>query len=330
VDSGLTQAKIEAPSQRFWQGHGLWRFPNFFRSVYLDAPQLGIGTASHLHFRRLTIERAARQLPAIAPRTSTPRYPVYFMSGREHWAMTAFCAFSLLQATEQHIVPVVMDDGTLGNLQRAELQRVLPEVEFLDRAACDQRVQAVLPEHRYRTLHAMRRELPLMRKLMDLHAGLSGWRLFLDSDMLFLRDPRWMTSWLQSPGRAVFMRDCLNSYGYSTALIESTLGGVVEPMVNTGFCGLQSDAMDWERIEQWAQKLHHAAGTNHFSEQCLVAMWMTVNRSAAAPAADYVVWPSEEESRLPTAAMHHYVDRSRTWYHIYGWPGVLRRQGIIT
>ncbi len=250
------------------------------------------------------------------------------MSGREHWSMTAFCAFSLLQATDAHLVPVVMDDGTLGNAERSELLRILPETQFLDREDCNRRVNAVLPEHRYPALHAMRRSLPLMRKLMDLHAGLTGWRLFLDSDMLFLRNPEWMIRWLQSPAVSVYMQDCQNSYGYSPTLIESTLGRAIAPMVNTGFCGLRSDDINWEQVERWAGQLHAAAGTNHFSEQCLIGMLMTVGKSEAAPA-EYIVWPSEEESRRPSAVMHHYVDRSRTWYHIYGWPGVLRRAGVF-
>jgi hypothetical protein len=42
---------------------------------------------------------------------------------------------------------------------------------------------------------------------------------------------------------------------------------------------------------------------------------------------DYLIWPSADESRRPTAVMHHYVAESRTWYHIFGWPGILRSAG---
>lgn len=312
---------IERP---FWKGHGLWRIPNFFRSVRIDAPQIGFTTAARFNFRRLTMENAARQLPRSADSVQHDPLPVYFMSGRDHWAMTAFCAFSLLESTNTNLVPFIMDDGTLGKRERDELKRILPRVAFISYAACEENVNRWLPELRFPALHAMRRELPLMRKLLDLHAGQTGWRLFLDSDVLFWSEPLWMIDWLRAPSHPVYMWDFQDSYGYSRALLEKTLGRPMPPMINTGFCGLRSEDIDWEILEHWAKCLLAAEGTNHFSEQCLVAMLTTVNGSRPAPK-DYLIWPTGEESRSPTATMHHYVAESRVWYHLYGWPTILRQ-----
>ncbi len=308
----------------FWKGYGLWRVPNFFHSVHLDRPQIGLTTAGALHFRRLTIEHAARQLPAAPGNRPGDALPVYFMTGREHWAMTAFCAFSLLSASEANIAPVVLEDGSLETGARQELVRILPGVRFLDRQTCDDRVETVMPSARFPALRQMRDELPLMRKLIDLHAGSEGWKLFLDSDMLFFREPAWMLEWLRQPERPVYMRDYQNSYGYPAELIESVLGHAMPQMVNTGFCGLRSDAIDWYQLERWAAQLHAAGGTNHFSEQCLTAMSISTRYADAAPPS-YLIWPSKEESIHPAALMHHYVAESRTWYHIYGWPGIAHR-----
>jgi hypothetical protein len=163
-----------------------------------------------------------------------------------------------------------------------------------------------------------------MRKLMDLHAGQGGWKLFLDSDMLFFREPQWMIDWLKRPTQPAYMHDFQNSYGYSIPVIERILGSVMPAMVNTGFCGLRSDAIDWGKLETWAAQLLVAGGTNHFSEQCLTAMLIASSGGSAAPG-EYLIWPSAEESKHPSAVMHHYVAESRTWYHICGWPGILRR-----
>jgi hypothetical protein len=309
---------------RMLKGRGLWRFPNFFRGVYVDAPQLGLGTAGALHYRRLTIERAARQLPSIEMNRRGTPVPVYFMSGREHWAMTAFCAFSLLASTPTNLVPVILDDGSLDGEKRAELRRILPMAKFLETAECSERVHTDLSTGRFPALHVMRNHLPLMRKLMDLHAGLTGWRLFLDSDVLFFREPEWMMRWIESPRKPVYMWDYQNSYGYPLPFIKEILGFAAPERVNTGFCGLCSDAIDWEELEYWAARLHAGGGTNHFSEQCLTAMLIGKSGGEAAPR-DYLIWPSADESRRPTAVMHHYVAESRTWYHICGWPGILRR-----
>lgn len=311
-------------SRPFWKGHGLWRLPNFIRSVYIDTPQLGLGTAGELHYRRLTIERAAKQLPTVETGRGGNSKPVYFMSGREHWAMTAFCAFSLLTSTRANLAPVIMDDGSLDDEKRGELGRILPMVRFLESDDSSERVHSYLSPGRFPALHAMRNHLPLMKKLMDLHAGLTGWRLFLDSDVLFFREPEWMIAWLESPVQPAYMWDYQNSYGYPLPFLREVLGGPAPERVNTGFCGLCSDRMDWDQLEQWAARLQDGGGTNHFSEQCLTAMLIGKSGGEGAPR-DYLIWPSADESRRPTAVMHHYVAESRTWYHISGWPGILRR-----
>lgn len=246
------------------------------------------------------------------------------MTGREHWHMTAFCAFSLLQQTGANLIPTILDDGSLGPEELGQLRRILPQSKFLSRNECECRLNAALPASRYPSLHTLRSKLPLMRKLMDLHAGWAGWKLFLDSDMLFHHEPRWMLEWLRSPQYPTYMWDYQNSYGYSEALLATALGKPMPPMVNTGFCGLRSDAVDWDRLEYWAHTLYEAEGVNHFTEQCLTAMAMAENGSQPAPR-EYLIWPDERETRNPTAVMHHYVAESRTWYLVYGFPDLLKK-----
>src|SRR6185312_6109470 len=126
VGSMSTILESVAFGKPFWRGWGLWRIPHFFRALRLDSPQFGLANAARYNFRRLTMPSAARQLPRSAEPAQHEPLPVYFMSGREHWAMTAFCAFSLLESTNSNVVPMVMDDGTLGAMERDELKRILP------------------------------------------------------------------------------------------------------------------------------------------------------------------------------------------------------------
>jgi len=324
----LAEQSASTPRSALFRGYGFWKFPNFFRSVRIDAPSLGLSTATRLHFRRLTIGSSARQLPDGHKREGEP-FPVYFMTGKEHWHMTAFCAVSLLRQTRTNIIPTILDDGTLGPFEFDQLRRILPQSEFLNRNECDARVNETVPATRYPSLHLLRTKLPLMRKLMDLHAGRKGWRLFLDSDMLFHSEPNWMLKWLRSAQHPIYMWDYQNSYGYSDALTTKVLGKPMRPMVNTGLYGLKSEAVDWDRLEYWAGQLYSAEGVNHFTEQCLIAMDMAENGSCPAPR-DYLIWPDEKETLHPTAVMHHYVAESRTWYLIHGFPGLLRaaRNGI--
>jgi hypothetical protein len=302
---------------------GLWRIPNFARSVWVDAPSHGLSIACQKHFRRLTQSDAAWRLPAGRARAGEPLY-VHLLSGRHHWQMTAFCLFSLLRSTRANIAPVILDDGTLSERERDALLRISPALQFASAGECREQVENSLPLSRFPALRKLHSELPLMRKLLDVHAGRNGWRLFLDSDILFHREPVWMLDWLRAPERPAYMLDYQNSYGYSDSLLRATIGAPMPSNVNTGLCGLRSDEIDWELLEFWASRLYSIEGVNHFSEQCLTAMLMRANGSQAAPHEEYRILPNREEVRLPTAAMHHYVAESRVWYYVEGWPRIAR------
>ena len=58
-----------------------------------------------------------------------------------------------------------------------------------------------------------------MRKLTDVHAGRTGWRLFLDSDMLFFARPDFLLAWLADPRQPCHMIDVVSAYGYSPGLM---------------------------------------------------------------------------------------------------------------
>ena len=135
-------------------------------------------------------------------------------------------------------------------------------------AALDQH----LPAARFPILRARRRELVLVRKLVDLHVGRSGWRLYLDSDMLFFRRPDVLLEWLHRPSLPLHMVDVQNAYGYPLELLATLAGAPVPERVNTGIIGLDSATFDWERLESWARRLQETAGTSYFLDQALMAM----------------------------------------------------------
>ncbi|HXA13545.1 MAG TPA: glycosyl transferase family 2, partial [Opitutaceae bacterium] len=174
-------------------------------------------------------------------------------------------------------------------------------------------------------LRERRAHYPNLRKLTDVHAGASGWRLVLDSDMLFFRRPDFILDWLASPTRPLHMVDVQDSYGYSRSLLESLAGAPLPPRVNVGLCGLRSDALDWEKIESWCRRLIEAEGTSYYLEQALVAMLLAGHDCAVAPAEDYLLLPSEDECRTPRAVMHHYVAQSKRGYFRHAWRAALDR-----
>jgi hypothetical protein len=262
--------------------------------------------------------RAARCLPPLpAPPPGAPE--VCFLTGRRFWYQTAFCFWSLCRQAGRPLRAAFYDDGTFDEPLRAECARLFPGARLFE----THQIEAALDEHRpagrYPTLRARRLVYPNLRKLTDVHAGAHGWRLVLDSDMLFFRRPDLLLAWLDAPTRPLHMVDVKDAYGYSRTLMESLAGAPIPHRLNVGLCGLRSEDLDWDRLESWCRRLQEAAGTSYYQEQALVAMWLAGRECVVAPPADYVLMPDEYEARRPQAVMHHYVDLSKRGYFRHAW-----------
>lgn len=268
--------------------------------------------------------RAAMQLP---PQSGVPAdgWPeLHFLTGRKFWDQTAFCLHTF-QAHSGRIARVVFhDDGSLEPAAAGRLRSLFPRAEIRLRADNDARVAALLPPARFPALHAERgRPYPNFLKLTDVHAGARGWRIVLDSDMLFFRRPAFLLTWLAAPARPLYMLDVRDSYGYPRPLLESVAGSPLPPRVNVGLCGLRSEAFDWEKMEFWCRRLIEAAGPSYYLEQALTTMLFAGQDCAIAPAEDYLLLPGENECRDPHAVMHHYVAHSKRSYFRHAWRAAL-------
>jgi hypothetical protein len=267
---------------------------------------------------QLEMMAAARCLaPLPAPPANVPE--VCFLTGRRFWYQTAFCFWSLCRHADRPLRAAFYDDGSFDDPLRAECLRLFPGTRIQRAAEIEARLDRHLPAVRFPTLRARRLVYPNLRKLTDVHAGARGWRLVLDSDMLFFRRPDLLLAWLAVPDRPLHMIDVQDAYGYSRVLLESLAGQPLAPRLNVGLCGLNSDEIDWERLEFWCRRLQQAEGTSYYQEQALVALLLAGRRCAVAPPEDYVLMPSEEKARQPHAVMHHYVDLSKRGYFRHAW-----------
>ncbi|MDY3557849.1 glycosyl transferase [Gemmata sp. JC673] len=278
---------------------------------------------------RAAMERAALRLPP-APEPLGADVPcVYFLTGAQFWYQTAFCGHSLRVRAGAPVRIVVIDDGTLRAEHAAALARVLPGLEVRPADAVVRRLDEHLPASKYPTLRRRRLVYPHLRKLTDVHAGGTGWKLVLDSDMLFFRRPDVLLRWLAAPDRPCHMRDVESAYGYSPALMAELAGAPVPDRVNVGVCGLRSDGIDWDRLEHWCRALAEREGDHYLQEQALTAMLVAGTRCVEAPAAEYVVRPARPEAERPTAALHHYVAESKAWYFRFGWRRANTNRGEV-
>jgi hypothetical protein len=158
-----------------------------------------------------------------------------------------------------------------------------------------------------------------LRKLTDVHSGGGGWKLVLDSDMLFHGRPIFILDWLDAPDRPCHMIDVADAYGYSGDLLRELAGSDLPARVNIGICGLNSDSIDWEKLEYWCRELVAREGVLYLMDQALVAMLTAGKQCANAPAQTYIVEPNRIEAERPTAVLHHYTAESKAWYYRFAW-----------
>jgi hypothetical protein len=265
---------------------------------------------------------AAGQLPPLPPVEGAP-LTLHFLTGARFWEQTAFCLWSFARQARRPLAPVIHDDGTLADVHQAVFQRLFPATRFVGSEEIATRLDAALPESRFPVLRERWRAYPHIRKLINPHLGDRGWKLVLDSDLLFFRRPDFLLAWLDHPDRPLHAIDCEEAYGYPTATMGELAGHPITPLVNVGLTGLASDEIDWEQLESWTRTLLERHGTSYYLEQALVAMLVAGCPCAVAPAADYVTNPMPPEAGDCRAVMHHYVAQSKRWYFRHNWRRVL-------
>lgn len=270
------------------------------------------------HRGETAMRRAAAQLP---PRHDTRHVAaeVWFLTGRRFWHQTAFCAWSLLQHSDDGVRPGFIDDGSFDDTLIAEAQRLFPGSLVRRAAECGSLLDTALPVAQFPALRSQRRTYLHLRKLTDAHVGHRGYRVVLDSDMLFFRRPDALLAWLAAPDRPVHMLDVHDAYGYPAATLVALAGRAVPPHVNVGVCGLASDSLDWPRLESWTAELLARHGTSYYLEQALVALLLAATPALRLPPPDYRLLPDAAECRSPSAALHHYVDLSKRGYFRHAW-----------
>lgn len=270
---------------------------------------------------RDAMQAAALALPPPPARPPGAAFSVHLLTGRRFAYQTAFCLHTLARRCPAPLAPELYDDGTFDEASRGLVLRLFPDAVIHPQAATIARLDSALPAARFPVLRERWLNYPHIRKLTDVHAGRAGWRLVLDSDLLFWREPRFLLDWASAPDRPLLATDCAENYGYPRTALERLAGRPLPERLNVGLCGFRSDAIDWEFLEHAAGALIREHGTSYYLEQGLCALLAARHPAGprVAPFADYLTMPDATEIARPTAAMHHYVDLSRDAYHTTAW-----------
>ncbi len=266
---------------------------------------------------RLSVPGGSEDLPPLEP---------HLLTGKRFWDQTVFCLWSFAHQSGRRVAPHIYDDGTLDGALCEQIQRIFPRTHFVSQKETLRKLDKLLPVERFPYLRERWVNYPNIRKLIDVHLGSEGWKLVLDSDMLFFKRPQLLTTWMDAPDRPLHGIDCMESYGYSRPLMESLTGHVLAPMVNVGICGLNSSEIDWEKLESWTATLIQKEKTNYYLEQALVAMLVAGRDCVVAPQKEYLTLPSKAECLQPTVVMQHYVFTAKRWYFSSCWRTSLTRE----
>jgi hypothetical protein len=268
---------------------------------------------------RREMEAAAYSLPVLSENINSAPLEIHILTGKRFWYQTIFCLWTLARNSNRTMCPVIYDDGTLTSEHCRPIERLFSTARFVSQMETISRLDTYLPSSRFPTLRERWQNYPNIRKLTDVHAGQKGWKLVIDSDLLFFRRPSFVIDWLDQPTKPFHAVDCETSYGYSRQLMNSLAGTAVADFVNVGLTGLNSSALDWEKLEFWMHVLIEREGTSYYLEQALIAMVVAGRDCAIASSVDYVTKPADEEARQCRAIMHHYVANSKRWYFRHCW-----------
>lgn len=248
---------------------------------------------------------------------------VYFLTGKKFWPLTAFCMYSLSKQSDNKLRAVFVDDGSLDDALIKTMHLQFPGCIIKTSAQIEADIKTYLPESEYPVINKKRAVYPHIKKLTDVHAGSKGWKLVLDSDMLFFKYPAEMLKWLDAPKQPFFLYDPIYSYHYSLRLMEQFAGNAIIPNLNVGAIGLKSESIDWDKLETWIAQLEEKEGTNYLLEQALSAMLVAGDEPIIADRKEYIVMPEPSEVEHPSATLHHYVADSKEWYYKKAWQQVI-------
>lgn len=243
---------------------------------------------------------------------------VFFLTGQKYWHLTAYCFYSLVKASKQPFQPVFVDDGSFDKDLIKRILKQFPGCVVKTSKEIESNIKAHLPADKFPILNHKRKTYPHIRKLTDIHAGSSGWKLVLDSDMLFFSEPVDINNWLKAPEKPFFLHDTVSSYHYNIELMERLAGHSIFDKINVGAAGFKSEDINWHDVERWIGELEKKQEKSYLLEQALSAMLSTAF-PIIADKNQYIVMPCDKEVKQPSAALHHYVAKSKEWYYKLAW-----------
>jgi len=265
------------------------------------------------------MEKAAERLPPLPVAENKPTREVWFLSGREHWFQTAFCAWTFQRWSRFRVVPMIVDDGTFDAEVQGKFAKVFPQHRLFKLDDCNRQFALQFPAEKYPLIQAVREKQVLFRKLTKGFGRADEWRFLMDSDMLFFSEPKEIDDLLAQRTEIFTQKDCVETYGYPRALLERLAGQKLPEAINIGIVQYNGARTDWDRVENWLTEVISKHGMAYNITQGTFAMILARQNVRTLPAEDYKVYPRAPRPGDPLPICGHYVADSKPWYFRQGW-----------
>ena len=138
---------------------------------------------------RLEMLAAAGQLGPLPAFPGTAPVTLHLLTGDRFWYQTAFCLHSFARSARVPLRVELHDDGSIDGACAEKLGSLGSGVTIHPQGEIRERLERLLPASIFPVLRERWLNYPNLRKLTDVHLGSTGWKLVMDSDMLFFRDP---------------------------------------------------------------------------------------------------------------------------------------------
>lgn len=252
----------------------------------------GVGTVLMCFWRRPATE-------------ADPGVSVHLLVSSKTWHAGVLAAISFEFFTQRRWNLFFHEDGSVNELVREKIERVLPGVHFISRTHSEEVIKERLQA--YPNCQLLRKDHNLFLKFFDLPAFAPGDRMILlDSDVIFFKKPKEILDWVDSDSQECwYNEDTKEKYCIPRYEIEPALGIKLWPRFNSGLVLMPLSAISLPLAERLLATFKKTAHHPQFFEQTLYALMASeLNRGGALPLTYEISWGL---LRKQNSICRHYV-----------------------
>ncbi len=250
--------------------------------------------------------------------TNNKAHGFHILTGKDYLDETIWLLKSLTSFCYDFPI-TIYDDGTLNSTSISKLTKIYEGIKLIPRAEIEFRLEKNLPLKDFPTLRTHRLAYPHLKKLTDIHSVNPGWKLVLDSDQLFFNKPNELIEWLTTPRSILSLKEKTTTYGYDSKILSAITGKDLIENINVGVIGINSEMINWIKLEEITKYLLNNHGSRYCLEQGLSAIVASLNIHEFLPDSLYQVNPDQVPELGERIIMQHYISESKKLYYQEAW-----------